>query len=305
MRISGRRLACIAIALAALLALAGLLAAMALRGDAAPDRNIAAAPFDDLTLFADIVYGPGERHGLDIYAPADAAEQARPVIVYLYGGAWVGGSKEENAWFAGNLARRGYVAVVPDYRLYPPASWPDFLYDNAAALRWVKDNIADYGGDPDNMVLLGFSAGGFNALSLAVWPRWLESVEMDPGRDLKAVIGLSGVYDMLPLDGHNEFALFGPQTGFEEMGAHVGDSLPPALFLVGTADRVADPGDSERLTAQIRAKGGKAQMIAYDGLGHDEMQAAGGDAIDAPNTAMWDDITRFLESQGIIVPPVE
>lgn len=301
-RIGGRKLALLGFGSAIFLALVGLFAGMSLRGNAGPDRNAGAGPFDDLSITRDLAYGQGERRGLDIYAPDEAGDVARPVIVYLYGGAWVGGAKEDNAWFAANLARRGYVAVVPDYRVYPPARWPDFLYDNAAALRWVKDNIEDYGGDPDNLVLMGFSAGGFNAMSLAIWPRWLESVGMEASRDLKAVVGLSGVYYMLPLEGDHELSLFGPETGFEDMGEHISNSLPPVLLLAGTADRVAKPIHSERMLAQIHAAGGVAELVTYDGLWHDQMQAAGGNATDAPETTMWEDITHFLERHGVRVP---
>ena len=69
---------------------------------------------------------------------------------------------------------------MPDYRLYPEAAFPGFLEDGAAALAWVRDNIADYGGDPRRIVLAGHSAGAYNAVMLGLDPRYLNAAGVDP-----------------------------------------------------------------------------------------------------------------------------
>ena len=83
-----------------------------------------------------------------------AAENA-PVLVFFYGGSWQSGSKEDYAFVGQALAAQGFVTVLPDYRLYPEAPFPGFLEDGAAAIAWVRDNIAAYGGDPRRIVLAG------------------------------------------------------------------------------------------------------------------------------------------------------
>lgn len=301
-RLSGKRPALLAGGLAVLLAVSAVFLAMNLRGNSGPDRNDALGPLDDLIIDRDIVYAPGERHGLDIYAPVSAKGEMRPVIVYLYGGAWVGGSKEQHAWVGAGLARQGYVAVVPDYRLYPPAHWPDFVRDGAAAVKWVKDNIADQGGDPAQIVVMGHSAGAFNALSLAVEPQWLAEVGMEPVADIKAVVGLSGVYNMLPLHGANENAIFGDSTGYREMIHNIEVRSPPTLFLVSSDDTAAGADDSVRMAARMNEMGGTAEVITYDGLGHDGTQAGAGGAFDAPDVPIQQDIARFLGEHGVQVP---
>jgi acetyl esterase/lipase len=133
------------------------------------DRNKAAEPMNDLAVTLDLAYEPGDRHSLDVYV-LRAAANPRPVIVYIYGGNWVAGAKADFAWVGATLARRGFVAVVPDYRIYPEAKWPMFLQDNAAAVRWARDHAASFGGDPAKLVVMGHSAGANNALSLATDP---------------------------------------------------------------------------------------------------------------------------------------
>ena len=73
------------------------------------------------------------------------------------------------------LARRGYVAVLPDYRVYPPARYPDFLDDGAQAVRWAKDNAARFGGDPTKIFIMGHSAGAHIAAMLTIDATWLQS----------------------------------------------------------------------------------------------------------------------------------
>ena len=91
-----------------------------------------------IALTTSIAYADGPRHTLDVCRPKAAT--AAPVIVFFYGGGWRSGSKRTYRYVAKALARRGYVAVLPDYRIYPQARYPDFLDDGAQAVRWVKDN---------------------------------------------------------------------------------------------------------------------------------------------------------------------
>jgi acetyl esterase/lipase len=105
-----------------------------------PDESFA---FDEsrrlprIALTTSIAYAKGARHTLDVCRPKSAT--AAPVIVFFYGGGWRSGSKRTYRYVAKALARRGYVAVLPDYRIYPQARYPDFLDDGAQAVRWVKD----------------------------------------------------------------------------------------------------------------------------------------------------------------------
>jgi acetyl esterase/lipase len=263
------------------------------------DRNKAAEPMDDLSVTRNMAYAPGDRHSLDVYVLRGAAKP-RPVIVYLYGGGWFAGSKSSFAWVGAALARRGFAVVIPDYRLYPEVHWPKFLEDDAAAVRWARDHAASFGGDPGTLVLMGHSAGAHDAFSLAVEPQWLGAVGMAP-RDLKALVGLSGVYSMFPLDGRREHAIFGPQTGYTEPVDHVDGHAPPMLLIIGDQDRAAEPSDSDNVAAKVRAKGGIAEVIHYASLGHSDTQ----DALAKPPgqpPGIIDAILRFLASQGAAPP---
>ncbi len=107
---------------------------------------------------ADIRYGePGERQSLDVYVPPGASK--RPVVVFWYGGTWSRGAKEWYRFVGASLASSGYVAVLPDYRLYPKVRFPTFIEDGAQALKWVHAHVGEFGGDPDAIFLMGHSAG--------------------------------------------------------------------------------------------------------------------------------------------------
>lgn len=120
-------------------------------------------PYADVTMVEDIAYGSDAAQKLDIYTLNGAgADQSRPVLIYVHGGGFTGGSKQgayypqsATAW----AARNGMVGVNIDYRLAPANPWPAGRDDLAAAIAWVTQNIAQYGGDPDDIVLWGHSAG--------------------------------------------------------------------------------------------------------------------------------------------------
>lgn len=266
-------------------------------GESGIERNKVAEPFDDLRVTRDTAYASGDRHSLDIYAPR-APGGPRPVIVYFYGGGWTSGAKANFAWVGAALARHDYIAVVPDYRLYPEAHWPQFLEDCAAAVRWVRDHAASYGGDPSALVLMGHSAGAYNVFALAVDRRWLARVEVDPRRDLRAVIGLSGPYTMEP-HGSLEDAIFDVKHGYTEPIDHADGESPPLLLLIGDKDRTVEPADSDKVAARVRELGGVAEVIHYPLLGHsDTLDALGG--MPGQTAPVMSDIARLLAAQGVL-----
>lgn len=136
-------------------------------------------------------------HRLDVFLPAAGAPPAggRPVLLYLHGGAWmIGDKREQGLPMMHHLASRGAVCVTANYRLSPRATWPDHLDDCRLALRWVREHVAEHGGDPARIVVAGGSAGGHLAALLALAPE--RPADPGPGGPpLAGCIGLYGVYD--------------------------------------------------------------------------------------------------------------
>jgi acetyl esterase/lipase len=227
---------------------------------------LAPMPFR-IQLTQSIAYAERSRHRLDVCRPRGAA--AAPVIIFFYGGAWQSGYKELYRYVAKALARRGYVAVVPDYRIYPEVCYPDFLEDGAQVVRWVKDNIARFGGDPDKLFLKGHSAGAHIAAMLSIDARWLGKVGLDPRRDIAGLIGIAGPYDLMPLRDEKLKVIFGGVNRPETQPIfHVAPGAPPALLMTGGRDRLVEPGNSVRLAARLVAAGNTATVLTYRRIGH-------------------------------------
>ncbi len=214
-----------------------------------------------------IAYAGQSRHRLDVCRPAKAV--AAPVVVFFYGGAWRSGNKGLYRYVAKALARRGYVAVVPDYRVYPQARYPDFLEDGAQVVRWVKNNVGRFGGDPDKIFLKGHSAGAHIAAMLAIDARWLRQVGLSPGRHIAGLIGISGPYDYLPLRDETLKAIFGGADRPETQPIfHVAPGAPPTLLMTGGRDRLVESGNSVRFAARLTAAGNAATVKTYARVGH-------------------------------------
>ena len=226
-------------------------------------------PKGGLAVTRNVAYGEGERGRLDVYAPK-VRREGRPVVVFFYGGGWDSGRKDDYAWAGAALASAGYVAVVPDYRIHPHARYPDFLEDGARAVRWARDNAAAHGGDPRRLVLMGHSAGAYNAAMLALDGRWLAAVGMDPRRDVRAWVGLSGPYDFLPLKSEVLKTIFGPedQRPLTQPINHVGDGAPPALLITGDRDATVRPGNTDRLADKLRGHGADVTVVHYPRADH-------------------------------------
>src|SRR5262249_22465399 len=119
---------------------------------------------------------------------------ARPVLLYVHGGGFVRGDKTgPNSPFNDNIAawaaRNGMVGVIMTYRLAPESTWPSGPQDMAAAVTWARENIKQYGGDPQRIYLMGASAGGHHVAAYVAFPEY----HVVPGSGLAGAILLSGV----------------------------------------------------------------------------------------------------------------
>ncbi len=115
-------------------------------------------------------WGDGiRRHRLDVYHSRPSRPEKAPVMVYIHGGAWmIGDKREQGKPMMYELVARGWVCVAVNYRLSPKATWPDHIVDAKRAVAWVKEHIAEYGGDPSFVAVSGGSAGGHLCALLAL-----------------------------------------------------------------------------------------------------------------------------------------
>ena len=165
-------------------------------------RLALAVPFADhkIEIVRDLRYaeGAGRRHRLDLYRAA-TPPTAAPVLLQIHGGAWIIGNKREQARpLMHHLAANGWICVAPNYRLSPRATFPDHLLDVKLALRWVREHVAEYGGDPGFVAITGGSAGGHLAALAALTAN---DPEFQPGFEdldtsVAACVPFYGAYDL-------------------------------------------------------------------------------------------------------------
>ncbi len=225
--------------------------------------------------YGGLAYGLEARQRLDVFLPSRTAVPGGvPVIVFWYGGSWVEGERERYRFVGATLAAEGYVAVLPDYRLYPEVRFPAFVEDGALALRWVQQNVRRYGGDPARMFVMGHSAGAHLAALLALDGRWLAAVGGGP-EWIRGLIGLSGPYGLAadtPLLRSIFAAPYSPADW--QPIAHASGSAPPVLLIHGVVDDIVLIEHSDRLAAALRAAGAPVELRRYARGDHADTVAA-------------------------------
>ncbi|MBV9513724.1 MAG: alpha/beta hydrolase [Mycobacteriaceae bacterium] len=160
-------------------------------------------------------YGPhGRANRADVWRKRDLPRDGQaPVLVQIPGGAWMIGMRRPQAYpLMSHLADRGWVCVSVGYRVAPWHTWPDHIVDVKRALAWVKEHIAEYGGDPDFVAITGGSAGGHLASLAALTPN---DPAFQPGFEeadtsVVAAVPIYGRYDWYSVDGEGrrEFVAF-------------------------------------------------------------------------------------------------
>ena len=259
---------------------------------------------------ANVVYATvaGRDLALDVYRPA-AHPQRCPVLVSIHGGGWVTGDRRLDARpLISRLAAHGWVCVSVDYRLSRRATWPDQIVDVKTALAWVREHIAEYGGDPDFVALTGGSSGGHLAALAALTPNDAEYRPLH-GTDspVQACVPFYGVYDFdnsLGLRAVAEMRLFlerpvvkvplADAPAVYERGtplARVTEGAPPFFVVQGTSDNLVFPAESRAFVERLRRTSRASVAYAEVPRGHHAF-----DAVPSIRTArVVQGVERFLD----------
>jgi acetyl esterase/lipase len=282
------------------------------------------ASFGPYQRTTDIAYGSEKRQRLDVYVPtspnspegvraaasarstaaqasasggasASSTAPLRPVVIFWYGGSWQTGSKSSYRFVGAALAARGFIAVLPDYRLYPQVKFPTFIDDAARAVAWVQQHVERLGGDPRHIVLMGHSAGAHTAAFLALKPDFLVKAGAKP-EWIAGLVGLAGPYAIAP----NTRALrtiFGePYSAADYQPVRfVTPHAPPAFLAHGLDDHIVSVRQTEALRDALRRNDVRVETALYPDCGHADMVAAL--SVPARHRApVLDDAAKFIES---------
>ncbi len=241
------------------------------------DKRIATLSVPDgITEVTDLEYlTDGHKyHKLDVYYPEGTTDKL-PVIIDVHGGGWAYGDKELNKIYCLTLAKKGYTVFNMSYRLYPEVNAKQQLEDVAAALRWIRDNMADYPCDENNLYLTGDSAGGMLAaftamLSQSSEMRDIYSIEDFSLKFNSVALTCPVVYmdDKLPMGFYTNIML-GKDFRKEKWGSYVNfdrllplGKMPPTFLLTSTGDFLAR-AQTLRCAKDLKERGIEYQLMDF------------------------------------------
>ncbi|WP_025737888.1 alpha/beta hydrolase [Mycobacterium genavense] len=229
---------------------------------------------------SDISYGPGGRDNLlDIWRRHDLTPGRRaPVLIQVPGGAWTVNGKRGQAYtLMSRMVELGWICVSIDYSKSPRSTIPAYLIDVKRAIAWVRENIADYGGDPSFIAITGGSAGGHLASLAALTPN---DPRFQPGFEyadttVQAAVPYYGVYDFTNAEVMHELMLpfleqFVMRARFADTPErfaeaspinYVHDQAPPFFVLHGEKDELVPCTQARTFCAAMRAAG--APLVAH------------------------------------------
>lgn len=253
---------------------------------------------------AGVAYGTLERQHFDVYVPGNSLSDAdkasgSPLVIFIYGGSWAMGSRQDYRFAGAALAARGFTVMVVDYRLYPEVRYPDFLRDCALAVGYGLEHARELGADPHRVFLYGHSAGAYNVAMLALDPRWLGAAGHSP-HELAGWVGLAGPYNFLPIvDADAKRAFDWPRTSPDTQPInHVDDLARPLPVFLGAAadDQLVHPErNSIPLAEKMTARGTAVTLRTYAQVNHATLVAS----LSWPLTSLapvLDDTTAFMRS---------
>jgi len=219
----------------------------------------------------------GEEQKLDLYIPK---RENYATIVFIFGGGWHTGSRKSVSPIGERLQNLGFGCALPSHRLSPKDKFPAQIEDVAAAFAWVKRHIAEKGGDPKRVFVMGHSSGAHLALLLAADQKYLARHGLRP-QDIAGVIGLSAPVDLEPREDGKGFGnalmagrgaeVFSRQIDVMKDASpirHVSRNLPPVLLVVGSQDFPMLEGDARAFIEKAKALDRRAALFVAKGCDH-------------------------------------
>jgi len=247
-----------------------------------------------VAITRDHQYGPDARNRLDIHRKGDP--RGAPVLVYVHGGGFVMGDKTSpGSPFYDNIgqwaAQQGYVGVTLTYRLAPANHWPCGPEDMGLAVRWLRANIADHGGDPQKIFLLGQSAGAVHVAAYTAHARFHGA----EGPGIAGTLMTSGIYDPTTQP-PSQFSLayYGESPATLEEARCIPGLLGtkvPLLFSVSEMDPKDFQDQAMQLAAAWHAAKGVYAPMEYM-AGHNHLSPA--QCIGSVEDDLGPRITRFI-----------
>ena len=217
-------------------------------------------PLEGVTVEKDVVYGKGGAMDLrlDVYKPRPGTEK-RAATIHLHGGGFTGGSKDTLNERILPFAKHGYVAIASQYRLLGQSPWPGMLEDVKAAIRWTRANAVRLNIDPARIIVVGYSAGGFLALTVAGTQNKADMEgrggNAGAGTQVEAAVAFYPVVDGGPPPSA------APTT-------YIGASYAPTVIFHGVADTTVPIESSQRLFQRLRDGKVPAELHTFEGAEH-------------------------------------
>jgi len=248
----------------------------------------------EIEVVKDLAYGPHVRHRLDVNTARyrhDAGPM--PVVMYFHGGGFVRGDREGSRNVAEYFASLGLVGINATYRLAPEAKFPSGAQDVGAAVAWVKENIGEYGGNPNQIIVLGKSAGAAHVATYAFRPDVLA-----PGTPAPAgVVLISGTYGTdttNPSDGR--VAYFGEDLSRWPQASTLGNVQRadlPVLMSVSEFDNPGTVRSMVELTNELTVEHGRVPRIVQL-IGHNHYSP--NPSIGTQDTQLSAEILQFIRA---------
>jgi len=248
----------------------------------------------------DLKYGNDPKQTLDVVAPAMTRGGPRPVLLFVHGGGYVRGDKTldetgRSSLFYDNImiwaVKNGMVGVNVNYRLAPQFQYPAVQQDLGAAVKWVQDNIARYGGDPANLYLMGHSAGAAHVASYVAHPEFGPNGQLG----LKAAVFSSGNYDFTPAPGQQAgHPYFGAQAAEHSSLAGLVATRTPYMVIVAELDPVGFHEQAGKLMNAVCGAGHCPPYLLLRDHGH----MSGNYAVNTADTSLSGAVLEFLKKSG-------
>ncbi|XP_011046784.1 PREDICTED: isoprenylcysteine alpha-carbonyl methylesterase ICME-like isoform X3 [Populus euphratica] len=263
-----------------------------------------------------IVYGDEPRNRLDLYLPKNL-DGPKPVVVFVTGGAWIIGYKAWGSLLGQQLAERDIIVACIDYRNFPQGTIGDMVTDASQGISFICNNIAEYGGDPSRIYLMGQSAGA-HISACALLDQAIREAKGEESISwsvfqIKAYFGLSGGYNLCKLvdhfnnrglyralflsimEGEESLERFSPGVRIEDPSIRNAVSLlPPVILFHGTADYSIPSFASEDFAAALQRLGVQTELILFDGKTHSDLFLQ--DPLRGGKDAMFDHLVAVIHA---------